>query len=322
MAPGEGIAAVGDGAAAPFLPPGGLSWDRVFRIETEDGIGLRCAVWNSGGPRGHVLYLNGRTEFVEKVALPAAELAALGFAVASFDWRGQGLSDRLSDPWSKGHIDDYAQYYSDLNAIAEAPEIAALSGPRVVMGHSMGGLIAAGALLDGALEAKAGVLSAPMFEIALTRMDRAAAVPIIAAARRMGWMHGWPPVREPHRPYVEQGFDDNVLTSDRAVFDWMAEALERDPRLALAMPSIGWMAASFDECARVMELGAFPVPVLALVGSEERVVDANHILTAAARHGAEVMEIPGALHELLIEAEPLRRIAWDGIAAFLERQGL
>lgn len=310
------------GGGAAFLPPGGLAWDRTFEVETSDGVRLRAATWNQAGSRGHVIYLNGRTEFVEKVALPAAHLTRMRFAVASLDWRGQGLSDRLSEPAIKGHIDHYDQYYSDLEAFVAAPEIAGLGGPRLVFGHSMGGLIAAGALLRGTLDAKAAVLSAPMFGIAMTRVDRLAIVPLIAAARKAGWMHGWPPIRDTEKPYVAQGFVDNLLTADEAVFGWMVEALERDPRLMIGMPSLGWLSASFDEAEAVAKLGAFSQPVLVLLGSEEKVVNPAEVRAGALRHGGRLVEIEGARHELLVEAPEIRGKAWAAIDSFLEDEGL
>ena len=54
--------------------------------------------------RGTAVILTGRAEFIEKYEETVADLAAAGFAVAIFDWRGQGGSDRGSHnqngrPW-------------------------------------------------------------------------------------------------------------------------------------------------------------------------------------------------------------------------------
>ena len=46
-------------------------------------------------PRGTVVLLTGRGEFIEKYATEVVgELLERGFAVVALDWRGQGLSDR------------------------------------------------------------------------------------------------------------------------------------------------------------------------------------------------------------------------------------
>lgn len=308
--------------AEPFLPPGGLAWDSLLRCEAEDGTRLRAAVWNAGGQRGHVLFLSGRTEFLEKVALPAAELARRGFAVASIDWRGQGLSDRLVQPALKGHVEDFLQYHQDLAALLSHPEVAALKGPRIVLGHSMGGAIALGALIRGRLEARALILSAPLMDIRLSRTMRWASRVTVAIARATRRLDRWPPFGDMASPYVFLGFENNVLTADEQVFDWMVEALKRDPALQLAMPTIGWMAAATEECRVIARHGRLDIPSLCLLGTDEQVVDPEAVRAGAERLGARLAEIEGARHEVLIERPELRAEAWKAIDAFLEAEGL
>ena len=63
-------------------------------IKTPDGVSLRFARWAPPpGRKGTVVVLQGRAEFIEKYFETVRDLRARGFAVATFDWRGQGLSD-------------------------------------------------------------------------------------------------------------------------------------------------------------------------------------------------------------------------------------
>ena len=64
--------------------------------------------------RGTVLFLNGRTEYMEKYAEVIGELGDRGFEVYSCDWRGQGLSDRMLADSQRGHVDDFEDYLVDL----------------------------------------------------------------------------------------------------------------------------------------------------------------------------------------------------------------
>src|SRR5438445_13501933 len=65
-------------------------------LKTPDGVSIRFARWPPPpGRKGTVCIFNGRTEFIEKYFEVARELHARGFAVATLDWRGQGLSERL-----------------------------------------------------------------------------------------------------------------------------------------------------------------------------------------------------------------------------------
>lgn len=302
----------------PFLPPGGVPWDREFQIEADDGVVLRAAIWNPGAARGHVLFLHGRTEFLEKVSIPAAALVERGFAVASLDWRGQGLSGRLADPAEKGHVADFTDYHRDLAALTAHPEVAGLVGLRTVLAHSMGATVALGAIDRRRLACDALILSAPMLGIRMARHLAVAASLTAFGASLAGRLDGWPPVKNAETPYVFQGFEDNVLTSDPAVFEWVVEALQREPRFQIAMPTIGWIREATLECRRVRAMKPPAIPAMILLGTAERVVDSDEIRRAAVRFGAKLAEIEGAEHEILLEAEPMRSEAWAAIDRFLE----
>jgi alpha-beta hydrolase superfamily lysophospholipase len=69
--------------------------------------------------------------------------------------------------------------------------------------------------------------------------------------------------------------------------------------------------------ARVARMGPLAAPALCLIGTEERVVDVRAVREGAARLGAEIAEIEGGRHELLIERAPVRAAAWAEIDRFL-----
>lgn len=304
----------------PDLPPGGLAWDQTLELEASDGVRLRGAVWR-GGNRGLVLLLNGRTEFLEKCSAPAAALAERGFSVASLDWRGQGRSQRLVAPALKGHVVRFTDYHRDLAALTAHPALAGVAGPTLMLAHSMGGAIGLGAIARGAIAPDGVILSAPMLGFAMHRLWRPVGRATLWIARRLGKLEAWPPFGPVERPYVFEGFDGNVLTGDRAVFEWMAAALRREPALQLASPTLGWMDQSFAEMAWLARQGPLGCPGLCLLGSRERVVDAVAVRAGAARLGVEMVEIDGAEHEVLIEAEPMRGRAWAAIDRFLAANG-
>ena len=308
------------------LPPGGLAWDETLALEADDGVALRGGLWRaegaSGGGRGLVLLLQGRTEFLEKYGAPAAELVGRGFAVASVDWRGQGRSDRLLPNPLKGHVRRFTDYHRDLAALIAHPSVAAVEGPRIMLAHSMGGAIGLGAVLREELRPAALLLSAPMLGIAMSPLQRALCGALVPLARALGLRERWPPVPGRAEPYVFSGFEDNVLTDDRATFDWMVEALRREPPLRLAMPTLGWFEAAAEEARWLAGQGAPGLPGLCLLGSEEAVVDPEAVREGARRFGFRLAEIAGGRHELLIAAERRRAEAWAAIDGFLAEQGL
>jgi lysophospholipase len=315
--------------AAPFLalPPGGVPPDAVWWLRAADGIRLRAGLWRAaevtGAPRAQLILLPGRTEYLEQQALPAADFVRRGLDVVSLDWRGQGLSDRLSKASPlRGHVADFADFHADLEALLAdgrvATDAAGRLATRIVLGNSMGGTIALAALGQRALgPVRAAILLAPMFEIAMGRPSRWTARTVIAAAGLLGLAERWPPLMRGHIPFVLRPFEDNLLTQDRLYWDWMADVARTQPALTVGLPTFGWLAAA----ARAMdELRLSPpprCPVLCVVGSAERVVSLPAIRTGAARIGATLAEVEGARHLLLAEAEPMRRQAWSAIDAFL-----
>lgn len=302
---------------ATTLPPGGIAWDQTLDLTAKDGVRLRAGLWR-GGDRGLVLLLNGRTEFLEKCAVPAAALVERGFSVASVDWRGQGLSDRLLTNPLKGHVDRFTDYHSDLTALMTDPAVAGIGGKRIMLAHSMGGAIGLGAVSRGVLASDAMILSSPMLGIALGMLGRLAASAMLPVARALGKLDRWPPFA-PGKPYVFGPFNGNVLTGDREIFEWMASALQAEPRLQLASPTLGWLDAALAETGFLTRQGALGCPVLCLLGTNEAVVDTQAIRSGAMRLEAELVEIEGAQHEVLIETAGLRAEAWAAIDGFLER---
>ncbi|MBY8977302.1 alpha/beta hydrolase [Rhodobacteraceae bacterium NNCM2] len=288
---------------------------------TSDDVRLRAAIWNGTG-RGVALLLSGRTEFLEKMAIPATDLQDRGFTVVSLDWRGQGLSDRLAEPPVMGHVEKFTDYHKDIAALMAAPEMAAHQKIDLMLAHSMGGAIGLGAIYRRVIAPRSVVLSAPMLGVYMPGVLKVAGFITTRVADMLGKLDKRPPFGDVDKPYVFEGFEGNVLTSDRAVFDWMVEALRAEPRLQLAMPSLRWLDESTREMDWLTQQGPIDPPLAIVYGGEEAVVEVGRIKAASKRLGCEVHKIPGGRHEVLIESEPMRSQAWHEIDAFLERVGV
>src|ERR1700747_1167886 len=84
-------------------------------LKTRDGVSLRFARGHPRpGRKGTVCIMQGRAEFIEKYFETVRDLRSRGFAVATFDWRGQGRSERALRDRHKGHVRDFAEYDTDL----------------------------------------------------------------------------------------------------------------------------------------------------------------------------------------------------------------
>ena len=85
--------------------------------------------------------LQGRAEYIEKYFETVRELRSRGFAVVTFDWRGQGGSGRALADRRKGYVESFRQYDIDLETVMT--EVALSGSPRPIIGlaHSMGGAV-------------------------------------------------------------------------------------------------------------------------------------------------------------------------------------
>ena len=119
-----------------------------------------------GTPRGSILWLGGRGDIIEKYIETLDAWSRAGWAITSFDWRGQGGSGRVGGNPDVGHIEDYKIWIDDLAGFYKDWSVRA-PGPHIVMGHSMGGHLLLRALAEQRITPDRAVLIAPMlgFEI-------------------------------------------------------------------------------------------------------------------------------------------------------------
>lgn len=305
--------------AAPFhadLVPEAPEGGRAVWLRTADGVRLRAVIWPREGARGTVFILQGRSEYIEKYAPLAAELARAGLASVSLDWRGQGLSDRLSVRPMMGHVDRFADYQTDLGALLSTAEAEGLPRPFHLFSHSMGGAIALRAL-HGGFPAAQSVFSAPMWGIhfAPALVPVAWSVAVAAPPLRAG--QRYVPTTGPKTYVAHAPFEGNTLTSDPAQYGLMRDQVLARPELGLGGPSITWLREALFECRALVRRPPPSARALTGLGGREQVVDPRPVRSVMGRwSGGELKVLPEARHELLMEREDLRR---DFLQAALDR---
>src|SRR3954469_5669588 len=154
-------------------------------LRTSDGVSLRYARWAPpAGRKGTVCLFQGRAEFIEKYYETAADLRARGFAVATLDWRGQGLSDRLLPDPLKGHVGNFAEYDLDLQTFMQEIVLPDCPPPFFALGHSMGGAILLRIAHAGKRWFDRIVLTAPMIDLP----GRRTSLPIRIMLKSLRWI--------------------------------------------------------------------------------------------------------------------------------------
>ncbi|MEO9827471.1 MAG: alpha/beta hydrolase [Paracoccaceae bacterium] len=306
--------------AAPFhaelaqAPPGG---ELLWRT-TSDGVRLRVGIWKPPEAKGTILLLPGRTEFIEKYGRVISTLVDAEFAVSIIDWRGQGYSDRLTDDIALGHVGSFSDYQIDLKAMVDATQEAGFPQPWHVVSHSMGGNIALRALIDG-LDVKSTVFSAPMWGIHIPVSKRLAASVLPTLARVSGKELEYLPGTSQTSYLLENGFENNLLTSDNDHFVYLSELSQTAPELALGGPSIHWFAQAQAECSALFQAPRPDVPVHTFYGTEEGIVEPNAIRKMHENWPSSTLTvISDARHELMMEAPLPRQTFLDKALEFLD----
>jgi lysophospholipase len=289
-------------------------------IKTSDGVNLRFARWAPPpGRKGTVVVLQGRAEFIEKYFETVRDLRARGFAVATFDWRGQGLSDHALSDRHKGYVRNFSNYIIDLEAVMEQVVLPDCPPPIFALAHSMGAAVAIRASYDGSRWFERTVLSAPMIALPPGRLTRMAG-PLARFMRYMGRGGAYVPTGDASVAGTE-GFLGNVLTSDPVRYARNAAILEEEPALGLGAPTVAWVDAALRQMGVFAEpsySASIRQPILMVAAGRDEVVSTPAIETfgqnlLAGRH----LILAGARHEILQEQDHYRLQFWAAFDAFV-----
>lgn len=304
-------------------PAGGV----VGWLKRPDGALLRTMVWparTAASPnRGTVVLAGGRAEFIEKYFEVIELFLNRGFAVATFDWRGQGLSSRMLDDPRKGHIDSFSTFDADFVAFMDEVVRPQFSGRVVGVGHSMGGnlMLRAAHNLPDAFSAV--VLSAPMLglNVGSPFMERVMRG-LILLLSAVGAGNAYAPGSGP-KAADEEPFEENIVTSDTVRYGRQQAVIAKVPSIGVGGPTITWVREAFrsvDEIADPAYLAEISAPVLLFEATKDRLVRGGSIREIAAQlPNGQCVTVEGSAHEILMEREVFRDVFWDAFDGFVEK---
>jgi lysophospholipase len=289
-------------------------------LKTPDGVELRFARWQPpAGRRGTVCILQGRGEWIEKYFETVRDLRARGFAVATLDWRGQGLSERALSDRHKGYVRDFAEYDSDLETFMREIVLPDCPPPLFALGHSTGATVLIRAAYRGRRWFDRMVLAAPLIDLV-----GFAATPTARMLVRILRIAGFGSMYVPKGAVGimdAQPFAGNILTSDPIRYARNAAILEAEPLLALGSPTVAWTDAAF-RTMRAMRERSYPSrirqPMMIIAAGNDGVVSNTAIENFATllRSGSHLV-VAGAQHEILMEQDRFRSQFWAAFDAFI-----
>jgi lysophospholipase len=296
----------------PWLALGERSFEGV------DGITIRYRVSPVNAPRGVVVLLGGRTEAAFKHAENVFDLNAQGYTVYSMDHRGHGASDRLVEGSEVCHVEFFMDYVRDLEIFVDSVVLAEQDGPVFVVAHSMGAAVAALLMWDRPELFDGAVLSSPMFGIDTGVYPQGVAQTLsdgfCASTAGTSYTLG-------HGDYDDTfDFEGSSVTQSEARYTLKMALYDTYPELRVGGASWRWVCESLWAAQHLERLGRHTdTRTLVLRAGDERVVlpeaEASWCDDAP---GCQLVDLPGARHEIFSEADLYRNEALTMAVRYLD----
>jgi len=264
-------------------------------LETADGLSLHVHEWPRDEARGTVLIVHGLGEHIGRYEHVAAHLLRGGHHVVGYDQRGHGDS-----AGARGRLNRPDDLLHDLAHVIDAVRVR-FPGPLVLLGHSMGGLVAA-RMVAGGLESPpptwwrgvdALVLSSPALDPGMSGAQKLLLSVLGGVAPNLAVGNGLKPDWISRDPAVVEAYLSDPLVHDRVT-----------PQLVRFIVDAG-------EFVRA-QAPRWRVPTLLLyAGSDRCVAPAGSAAFASAAPAGVVttQAFPALFHEIFNEPEQAQAFA-------------
>ena len=291
-------------------------------VKTADGIKIRYAKWSAGSKnsKGTFIVLQGRGEYIEKYFEVVGELRTRGFSVVSFDWRGQGRSQRLLDDSVKSHVESFEQFALDFETVFKEIVMQDCSPPYYVLAHSTGGAVLLSVVQKYQTNLERVVLSAPFVDFGKVGFPPWLIGVISISFCAVGLGRTTTSSSE-NSPYLGLPFEKNTLTSDPERYERYSKVLSEAPDLKVGSPTYSWVRAAHNTLAEFKRAdfgSTLQLPFLIVTAGADLVVSIKAAKELSQKLPvAKYLEIEGSKHELLVENNEIRRQFWEAFDAFV-----
>jgi alpha-beta hydrolase superfamily lysophospholipase len=263
----------------------------LSKARTPDGLTLAGEHHLLPAGRGRLVIVHGYAEHRGRYRELVADLTNAGYECHLPDLRGHGDSEG-----PRGHVPRFADYAADLGLfLAEVRKVSTSPAPLLLLGHSLGGLIALDFVRRRPEVFAAAAVSSPFLAPAL-------AIPFLKRTFLPLVARLLPTLA------VDSGLSADWLSHDPEV----VRAYASDPRV-FSTVTLGWFTAATEAQRQVFD-GApgIRLPILVLVGDADRIAEPGRTRDFYARLGSEEKKLvvyPGFFHEVFNEVERARVVA-------------
>jgi alpha-beta hydrolase superfamily lysophospholipase len=282
-----------------------MSRPAVNNLTMSDGHNLVALAWpwqRVDAPRAHVLLVHGLGEHANRYNALAAWLQQQGISVWAYDQRGHGASDG-----ARGVLPKSDTLLTDLDSVWQSFAKAHTDGaPLLVLGHSMGGLVAMrwlqrGPIIGSAAGPLAAIVSSPVLGVHARRLEQHLARILAQYV---------PNIRLPN------GLKHGGLSHDQAVI----QAYTQDPLVhAYISPRLGhWLISTAQQV--LAGAAAWQVPLLLMYAGADVLVDskATDAFALSASSNVQTRRLDAAFHEIFNETPLYRDVALTTLASWLD----
>ena len=246
-----------------------------MRVESGTS-GFQCLATR---PRAELLIVHGLAEYADRYRELAGTLADRGISCFAYDQRGHG-----SRPGTRTHVERFDDFVDDLNLEAESLARRSPGLPLFVWGHSMGSIVAIGAVLTARHRWRGAITSSNSLEV--FRRGPNPLNPLFRLAARV-----LPRIRVP------LGLDARKISTDEAV----QRAYADDPLIpsTASLRLIVEFAAACERCRG--KASQLTLPWLVVHGEADAIapVQGSRVLFDALQSQDKQLVIyPGLRHEV------------------------
>jgi lysophospholipase len=294
--------------APQFREPSGWRWATFRNVA---GATIRHGAIDPAGPtRATIVGVPGFGGFAEQWFELVRDLTARGYAVRLMDWRGQGGSEHYLANTHKYHAQGYDKDVADLQQFVS--EIVQPEGPRplLLLGHSMGGHLGLRHLATHPGVFRGAFLTAPLLGVKTVKQAPGVVARVARLMNLIGFGRRYIPGHADwfFRPHYT--VEDSNLSHDPLRYRVAQLYYQLKPELRIGGATWAWLDHTFRSVAWINRgdvLRRITTPVFIVQAGLDHLVD-NRSQDRAVQlmANAELLALPGAKHDILMEADNIR----------------
>lgn len=267
-------------------------------FKSSDGLELFYQKWTANEVRGVVVIAHGLGDHSSRYQHLLDQMAGTGVSFYALDHRGHGRSQG-----KKGHILSFKEYIDDLDILVQMAHSENSQLPLMLLGHSMGGVIALQYALNHSQAIDGLILSS------------AGLIPILDAPL---WQQKLVSIMSPIFPglLIPNGLKATGLSHDQAVVDdYLKDQLVHNK------VSMRWFTEFISAGQEALQrAGEITMPLLIIHGQDDPIVDyrgSEQLMEQASSADKTLYIFEGLLHETMNETLTRRQEVLDKVGQWI-----